>query len=380
MACVWKHISLRSPYWFARYTDATGRRVNRSTKQTKNADAKKVAEGWEAAAKAARKHELTRAASTKVLDELMKQSGMGTFHESSISDFLLGWLKQREAAGYSPATAKRYKSQIDGLISFLGPNRAKGSVASLTATEIEEWRDAETESGKSAKTVNLGLGTIRAALAEAMSKGFVTKNEAKAAKLVRGETDERKPFTPEELKSLMRTDNLEWRGMIALGCHTGMRLTDAANLTWASIDRAAKTISYTPQKTKKKIVVAMHDELVTTLGELTQGVGKAPLFPSLSGGKPGSAGGLSNQFAAIMKNTGVVAILGEKKTGKGRQTRDKSFHSLRHTFVSRLANADISRDVRKKMAGHASDRAHDNYTHLELAAQRAALAKIEAIG
>ncbi|MFZ4778407.1 MAG: tyrosine-type recombinase/integrase [Terrimicrobiaceae bacterium] len=380
MACVWKHPSLKTKYWIARFTDATGRRVNRSTKQTDRKKAQAIADSWEKARGLATKHELTRAAATKVLSELMEQVGMGTFHESSIADFLRGWLKQREADGYSPATAKRYKSQIDGVIAFLGPNRSKGSVASLTATEIEEWRDAETESGKSAKTVNLGIGTIRAALAEAMNKGFVTKNEAKAAKLVRGETDERKPFTPEELKALIRTDNLEWRRMIALGCHTGMRLTDAANLTWGSIDQETKTISFTPQKTKKKIVVAMHEELVTTLGKLTRGIGKAPLFPSLHGRKPGSSGGLSNQFAAIMKTTGVLATLGVEKEGKGRQTRDKSFHSLRHTFVSRLANADISRDVRKKMAGHASDRAHDHYTHLELAAQRAALAKIEAIG
>ena len=105
MACVWKHSSLRSPYWFARYTDATGRRVNRSTKQTKNADARKIAEGWEAAAKAARKHELTRAASTKVLDELMKQVGLGTFQEESISDFLRSWHKRREQVGRSGATS-----------------------------------------------------------------------------------------------------------------------------------------------------------------------------------------------------------------------------------------------------------------------------------
>ena len=45
-------------------------------------------------------------------------------------------------------------------------------------------------------------------------------------------------------------------------------MTDAANLTWGSIDQKAKTISFTPQKTKKKIVVAMHEELVTTLGKL----------------------------------------------------------------------------------------------------------------
>ena len=37
----------------------------------------------------------------------------------------------------------------------------------------------------------------------------------------------------------------------------------------------------------------------------------------------------------------TIRIWREKK-GRGRQVRTKSFHSLQHTFVSRLANADGS--------------------------------------
>jgi integrase len=60
--------------------------------------------------------------------------------------------------------------------------------------------------------------------------------------------------------------------------------------------------------------------------------------------------------------------------------RTKSFHSLRHTFVSRLANADVSADVRKALAGHDTDEAHARYTHLAFTKQTEALAKLSAIG
>jgi len=383
VACVWKHQSLRSPFWIARYTDATGKRVNRSTKELTRKTAQKIADGWEAAAKSAARHELTRAASTKVLDELMKQAGLGTFQEESISDFLWAWHKSREQVGRAGATSRRYHSQIEGLVAFLGTERAKGSIASLSSGEIEAWRDSEKESGKAPKTVNFALATVRAALESAKRKGLVLSNQADGVERVEGKAGEREPFTPGELQSLMKTENLEWRGMIALGAHAGLRLSDAANLTWGNVDLAAAVLTFKPSKTArtdiKPLVIAMHSELVDTLKQLPQGIAKAPLFLSFYGQKPGSAGGLSNQFSTAMKNAGVLVTLGEKKSGKGRQTRNKGFHALRHTMISRMADAEISSDVRRAIAGHSSDAMHSKYTHLSLDAQKVAVKKMKAI-
>lgn len=381
MASIWKVSN--SPFWICQYRDASGTRVTRSTKQEKNPAARKVAEAWEAAAKAAGRHELTRAAATKVLDELMKQTGLGTFQEESILDFLRGWHKSREQVGRAGATSKRYHSQIEGLLTFLGTDRIKGSIASLSAAELEAWRDAEKEAGKAPKTVNFALATIRAALESAKRKGLVLSNQADAVERLEGRAEEREPFTAEELQALMKTENLEWRGMIALGAHAGLRLSDAANLTWGNVDLGAATLTFQPTKTEKTdtkpLVIAMHRELVATLKRLPQGIARAPLFPSLHGQKPGSAGGLSNQFAAIMKAAGVVVTLGKAKEGKGRQTRSKGFHALRHTMISRMADAEISSDVRRAMAGHSSDAMHAKYTHLGLDAQKVAVKKMKAI-
>jgi integrase len=80
----------------------------------------------------------------------------------------------------------------------------------------------------------------------------------------------------------------------------------------------------------------------------------------------------------LLKRAGVIAPVDREK--QGRQVRTKSFHSLRHTFVSRLANADVFRDVRKALAGHDTDEAHARYTHLAFTKQTEALAKLAAIG
>jgi integrase len=62
--------------------------------------------------------------------------------------------------------------------------------------------------------------------------------------------------------------------------------------------------------------------------------------------------------------------------GKGRQFKTLGFHSLRHTFVSELANADVPADVRRQISGHSDEKIHERYTHLDMQSKERALAKL----
>jgi integrase len=104
---------------------------------------------------------------------------------------------------------------------------------------------------------------------------------------------------------------------------------------------------------------------------------KQPLLcPTLAKRKVSGKYGLSIQFhkilaAAEIKQETVAA------TGEAGHTFNKyTFHSLRHSFVSELANAGIAPDVRQLLAGHSDDRSHAVYTHTQLATLRAAVAKL----
>jgi integrase len=70
---------------------------------------------------------------------------------------------------------------------------------------------------------------------------------------------------------------------------------------------------------------------------------------------------------------------GTKRTGKGRTFGKLSFHSLRHSFISRLANAEISPELRMTMVGHTTDDVHQRYTHLNLSLQAAAIGKLSSV-
>lgn len=375
MAAIFKHP--KSPFLICQFRDASGKRVTRSTKQTGEKTARRVAEKWEKAALMARSHELTQAASVKLLNELMEETLGESLQRESISEALASYVQSRRAMNCRASTLKRYEPVINGLVAHLGPERSSASVASLTASELEKWHKAETANGKSGSTADYGLKVISAALARQKRLGFILHNPAEAVELNKSAGEARQPFSDEEIGKLLSSANEEWRGMVLLAAWGGLRLADAAGLTWGSVDLEKKTLTFRPSKTRAKdakaLAVALHSDVVATLNKLPRGIANAPLFPSLHGRKPGSHGGLSNEFARLMVKVGIDRERGEEKKGKGRRTNAKSFHSLRHSMISRMANAEVSADVRKAIAGHSSDEAHKRYTHLSLDAQRRGL-------
>jgi integrase len=63
----------------------------------------------------------------------------------------------------------------------------------------------------------------------------------------------------------------------------------------------------------------------------------------------------------------------EAKGKAGHDFHKYTFHSLRHSFVSELANAGIAPDVRQLLAGHSDESSHMVYTHQKLETLRKAV-------
>jgi integrase len=68
-----------------------------------------------------------------------------------------------------------------------------------------------------------------------------------------------------------------------------------------------------------------------------------------------------------------------RHTTEGRANSSLSFHSLRHSFNSAMANAGVAEEVRMKLAGHSTREVHTKYTHHELEPLRAAVALIPSL-
>jgi integrase len=376
-----------SKYWSVKFRGHDGRQILRTTRCETKEDAIEIGSKWERAARLAANSEFTQATSLAFFNDLLRATTAEELDIPRVGAYFDTWFETKRVLAKAEGTLSRYEPVLKGFVASLPERRRTATLASLTAIEIERFRNAERTSGKSASTVNFGVKVLRAALNTARRQGLITTNPAEAVEMLTEEGEQRIPFDADQVRSLIRHADTEWRGMILFGFHAGLRLTDCANLTWANVDPVRHAVTFRPKKTAgrkrsadKETTVALHRDIISYLDALpTNDNPTAPLFPSLHGKPSGSHGGLSNAFNRLMQAAQIRIPVGVKKEGKGRQFRALGFHSLRHSFVSRLANAEVSADVRKQIVGHSSDEIHQRYVHLELTLQENALGKLDSV-
>jgi integrase len=367
-----------SQYWHAAYFGPDGRRILRSTKQQDRQSALAVAMEFERASKLARRGELVEAQAREVLRDIMKRAGIGeTIQSASIKSHFEGWLASKRARK-SEATGERYGMAVNAFLKTLG-KRAILPLTSLTARDVENFLDARTAEKLSPATLNLDVKIIGGALNVARRQGLIPTNPAEAVELPEIESTERGTFTPAEVKLLVDAAEGEWKLLIPLAYYTAARLGDCCRMQWDGLDLAGETLTYTQSKTGKKVTVPLHPDLLARLNKLA-GTDKPEVFimPQLASERVSGRRGLSETFKKIMRKAGLD-LQTVKGAGK-RMFSKRTFHSLRHTSNSEMANKGVSAEVRMGVTGHKSAREHQKYTHLEMETRRAAVDKIPSLG
>ena len=81
-----------------------------------------------------------------------------------------------------------------------------------------------------------------------------------------------------------------------------------------------------------------------------------------------------------MKKAKIKPKVVEAKGKNGRKRSSPSFHSLRHSFNSAMANAGVSQEIRQRLTGHASKAINDRYTHAELETLRKTVDAVPVLG
>lgn len=364
-------------YWFACFSDADGRRVQRSTKTTDRKLAAKLAAQFEEVAT----KRSTEAQTRRILSDLHEQihgSPLSIFTVQSYADQWLG-RKKSECRAVSYVA---YKSAMDGFLAHLGTKKDQ-SITYITTGIVAAWRDASAAKA-TPRTANNKLKIIRTFLQSAWRDGLLPDgNPAAKVSVLSSEDSTRRPLTITEIKTAVVVASDSWRGMILAGLYTGQRLKDLAGLTWNNVDLQRQEIRITTSKTKRRQFIPIAKPLLAYLEGLNGGDDpKAPIFPDLypHAVRSGGSSRLSTQFHELLESAGLVKARPpkDKSTGKGRDgARTKteiSFHSLRHSATSLLKQAGVSESVAMDLIGHDSADVSANYTHTSDDARRAAVA------
>lgn len=162
-----------------------------------------------------------------------------------------------------------------------------------------------------------------------------------------------RPFTDDELKTIFEKVTGEWHLACTFARYTGLRFTSVAHIRWINIDNANGIINLRPEKTIRygiRAIIPIHKTLQAALSRIADNNSEFIM--------PGLAANYSEKeqqayFGELLRGLKIVDS-SEGKVG---------FHSFRHTFNTKLEQADIESAVRQKLSGHSSVETNMIYSH-----------------
>ncbi|GAA5119554.1 tyrosine-type recombinase/integrase [Luteolibacter yonseiensis] len=382
------------PFWFYQITGADGTRQPRiSTKTTNKTKAKKMAADAEAkereralkgntkgkffarivenAARLAEDGKLSADKAEEMIREL-RQLANPEFKETRLAEYWRDWIAHR-ARHLSPSTIANSR---DAFKKWAAVAPAMMQLP-VTAVEIKHVRDgvAAMQTGDSAiatSTASNYVAELRELLDNAIEERLMNHNPARSKSIRRTRKftatknkEKVGPFTPDEVRNLLEFASDEWKGMILFGYFSGLRMMDIARLNEINLD--GEDLVQTSGKTETQTRTPLHMQLRGWL----QGR-KGDFFPNI---RVMANSNVSTAFSNLMKKAGVP----REATLPGGDRVKRSFHSLRHTFTSVLANAGIPAEVRMKLTGQKDSDVHSSYTHHDHATLKNAVIQIPSV-
>src|SRR2546430_1147702 len=251
----------RSPFWYACFTDATGKRLKKSTGQTSRSKALKMAHTWQKASEEASQLRLTEASAREVISELMQSVGGESLTVFTVEQWFGHFVNQKKKSR-AAKTGARHAQTMRGFIEFLGP-KARLNIAAITSKDIADFRDRRQSLGLAPATVNLDVTILSAAFNSALRQGHVSVNPCLAIEPLKNKPQRKGVFTPQQIAALLKAAEGDWRGLILLAFYSGQRLLDCANLRWRDVDFVSdiKTIRFQVRKTGAEVITVVHPAL-----------------------------------------------------------------------------------------------------------------------
>lgn len=268
----------------------------------------------------------------------------------------------RGRAGH--ATLEQYKMLINVFTDWLGKHYPEivnaRDVSQVVAEEFIAWRSAT----KSPNTVAKTLNTL-AAVWRALSMRYgLEYNPWTAEKIARPalKPQSRRTLSEAECEALMKAATPTQRLRILLALDAGLRLADIVTLKWSEIDFERMVIVRDTRKTGMRVVPPLSERLAAALREAEQTKQGDYIFPAdvarLRNGE--RADNISREMMHVFKAAGIET---HEKDADGKRHLAASFHSLRHTFVSRLMERGVNPYYVQRAVGHSTMTMTAHYDH-----------------
>lgn len=304
-------------------------------------------------------------------NELTNNSQSGSC-SISLREWVRRWQMLKLRSRVKPTTEQTYHTLLKN---YILPVLGNEDLATITVEKVI-WLITQMKTQKySMTTISFTLHLLSAILNTAVEYELIRNNPCMHIGTVKNDyIREQRVLTREEQITLEETNDLS----ILLALHTGMRVGELCGLKWSDIDWSANTITVrrTVQRVKQKDgttklientpktiqsfrIIPLSDKLRERLEKLS---GRDEEFILGKKGRACDPRTLQRRLKVITERNGI---------------KDIHFHSLRHTFATRMVTAGTDMKTVSTLLGHSTVNTTLNiYTHSNLELKKEAIRKL----
>jgi integrase len=166
-------------------------------------------------------------------------------------------------------------------------------------------------------------------------------------------------ISEEDERRLLESSPPYLRELIVFAINTGLRCGDLLDLKWEEVDMDERRLSLIMGKTRRRLEVPLNDTAAAILaGKQAVKHGPHVFYNPVTGGRFLN---LKVGFKAILKRAGMTGI---------------TWHTLRHTFASRLTRSGVDLVTVKELLGHSTINTFMPYAHSNHDTKARAVAKL----
>ena len=221
------------------------------------------------------------------------------------------------------------------------------SLDQIGAADVEAYK-ADRVATVKPKTVDNDLARMKRMFSVCITLGLCEKNPVKAVKFFKPESRRDRFLAPEEETALLEKAPPHIHAAIIFSINTGLRLGEMLSLTWGQVDTKREEITVTAEKAKGKRSrrVPLNARAKAALETLPRAIKTdALVFARFRG-----------NYAALRKPW--------EKAVKEAEIHGVCWHTLRHTFASRLVMAGADLVTVQRLLGHTTLAMVLKYAHL----------------
>jgi integrase len=254
----------------------------------------------------------------------------------------------------------RDQQMLEHLYSFFGKERP---LTEVTPVDIEGYKVCR-KTKVSGSTVNRELALLKRMFNLAITWDlFLSANPVRKVKFFREFNTGLRVLSTEEEKNLLPNASPYVQDLICFALNTGLRIGEIFSLRWSSVDLKNRILNVFAPKTEKIREVPINEETRQVLEAWWLGKKNEFVFYNPVTGKPFVD--LKGGFALACRKAGISRV---------------TWHTLRHTFASRLVNRGVDIVTVKELLGHSSISVTMRYAHTNIDSKRAAVEKLGGFG